>query len=62
MKPNSNGSVTPQINAQSAAEATRSISTFISPCFFLKPIPRPITITSAPDFSYAEIILLLITF
>ena len=33
-----------------------------SPCFFLKPIPRPITITSAPDFSYAEIILLLITF
>ena len=28
MKPNSNGSVTPQINAQSAAEATRPIATF----------------------------------
>ena len=28
MKPNSNGSVTPQMNAQSAAEATSPIAAF----------------------------------
>ena len=37
-KPNSNGSVTPQINAQSAAEATRPIATFFLLSFmFLAP-------------------------